>query len=98
VIFPDSLRPFTALFKQAHASSIGLHVTQGVLEEIERHLNLCVTYTRESVWKGRVPYVFARYIFAGKQQNSFLSWIEQFRGDHQPLQDIAEYLSDEFGI
>lgn len=96
--FPESLRPFTALFKQANASSIRLRVTPGILEEIERHLNLCVIYTRESTWKGRVPYVFSRYVFAGKPVNSFLSWVEQFRGNHQPVQDIADYLNDEFGI
>ncbi|KJC55481.1 hypothetical protein UB31_00430 [Bradyrhizobium sp. LTSP849] len=95
---PESLRPFTALFKQAHASAITLRVTPGILEEIERHLNLCVTYTRESVWKGRVPYVVARYLFAGKPLNGFVSWVEQFRGNHQPIQDIADYLGDEFGV
>jgi hypothetical protein len=45
-----------------------------------------------------VPYVVARYVFAGKPVNSFLSWVEQFRGDHQPIQDIADYLGEGFGI
>ena len=72
--------------------------TPGILEEFERHLNSCVTFTRESVWKGRVPYVVRRYVFAGKPVNGFLSWVEQFRGNHQPIQDIADYLGDEFGI
>jgi hypothetical protein len=96
--FPETLRPFTSLFKQAHASSVEMRVTPGILEEIERHLNLCVTFTREAVWKGRVPYVVSRFILAGRQLSTFLSWVEQFRGDHQPIQDIADYLLDEFGI
>lgn len=97
--FPETMRPFTALFKQAKAAGIKLFVTSGIIEEIERHFNLCVTYTRTTGrWEGRVPYVFARYSLGGRPIDGFSSWVEQFRGAHQPIQDIADYLLDFFAI
>jgi hypothetical protein len=49
-------------------------------------------------WTGRVPYVFARYTLAGLPASAFGSWAEQFRGTHQPVQDIADYFRDSYGI
>lgn len=58
---PETMRPFTSLFTQAKAGKVRFRVTDGILEEIERHINLCVTYTRDSAWNGRLPYVVGRY-------------------------------------
>jgi hypothetical protein len=97
--FPETMRPFSDLFAQAKAAKVKLFATPGILEEIERHLNLCLTYTRTAgAWEGRVPYVMLRYSLAGRSQGAFSSWLEQFRGEHQPVQDIADYLFDLFGI
>jgi len=96
--FPETLRPFTAMFVQAKAARSRLLVTPGIVEEIERHLNLCVKYTRVDRWDGRVPYVYSQYSLAGRARSGFPSWVERFRGESQPLQDIAEYLSESFGI
>jgi hypothetical protein len=96
--FPEAFRPFTSMFKQTRAVNTRLYVTYGIIEEIERHLNLCETYVRSSDWKGRIPYVFAGYTIAGKSANAFASWVEQFRGKERPLDDIAEFLLDEFKI
>jgi hypothetical protein len=95
---PQSLRPFTVLFEQAKAATIRLFVTSGILEEIERHLNRCVAYTRVAAWEGRVPYVYARYALAGGTASAFGSWLEQFCGTHHPEEDIADYLTQRFGI
>lgn len=96
--FPRDMRPFTNLFEQAKAAKLKLYVTSGILEEIERHLNLCEVFNRTDNWEGRVPYVFSRYVVSGKSTDGFAGWCEQFRGKYQPVQDIAEYLSETFAI
>ena len=63
-------------------------------EEVERHLNLCNHYRRTPNWVGRIPYVFARFVLAGKQPSSFQGWIDQFMGGHRPVDDLADYFRD----
>ncbi len=96
--FPETLRPFTAMLNQATKSGLKLFVTPGIIEEIERHLNRCVAYDRSENWEGRAPYVYMKYAFAGKLKGGFRDWVEQFVGTANPEQDIADYLSDEYGI
>jgi hypothetical protein len=97
--YPDKMRPFSAMFEQARAVGAKLIVSPGFIQEIERHLNLCLTYARTTVpWRGRVPFVYSRYALAGRAASGFAGWLEQFRGDSRPEQDLAEYVYDEFGI
>jgi hypothetical protein len=96
--YPREMRPFTTLFEQARTARLNLSVTSGIIEEIERHFNICEVFNRATNWDGRVPYVFARYAMSGKSTDAFASWCEQFRGYHQPIQDIADYLSERFSI
>ncbi len=96
--FPESLRPFTAMFEQAKRAGMKLVLTSGIVEEIERHLNRSFAYTQAARWEGRVPYVYAQYALAGRAPSAFASWLEQFRGQNQPLQDIADYLLDLFEL
>lgn len=99
VALPETMRPFTAAFKQARKASISVYVTQGIVEEIERHLNVCIAFARSTTpWKGRVPYVIAQYLLAGGKVSSFSSWVEQFVGQLNPEQDIADYLREEFAV
>ncbi len=69
---PETMRPFTAAFKQARKASIDMYVTQGVVEEIERHLNLCIAYSRAPKWDGRVPYVIGYP--AVESERSIVGW------------------------
>lgn len=96
--FPQGMRPFTTIFKQARRASIEMFVTQGVIEEVERHFNLCMAYAAPGRWHGRVPYVIQQYLISGKKVSGFAHWLEQFCGKKNPEQDIADYLADEFGI
>jgi len=96
--FPDDMRPFTDLMQQLRRTGQKLWVTKGVVEEIERHLNLCKTYLRVVNWKGRVPYVYQRYALSGGSPSQFGGWLEQFLGDHRPLDDLADFLSEIAGI
>jgi hypothetical protein len=95
---PEGLRPFTALLLQARAAGLKLLVSPGVIEEIERHFNRCMTYLRSTNWNGDVPYVYSRYLLAGGARDSFGSWLEQFQGTSRPEEDIALYLAEEFGV
>jgi len=96
--FPDDMRPFTDLMRQLRRAGLKLFVTSGVIEEIERHLNLCKHYLRVQNWIGRVPYVYQRYALAGGVPSRFNGWLEQFLGDHRPLDDLADFLSELAGI
>lgn len=79
-------------------SKTRLVVTEGCVEEVEGHLNLCKTYTRTSSWKGRVPYLVSQYITAGKPLSSFSPWLENFVGPNRPLDDIADFFFEIAGI
>jgi hypothetical protein len=64
-----------------------------VLEEVERHINRSRAYSRSSSWVGDVPYLYSAFAIAGGAPAGFASWLENFVGEHDPVQDIAEYLS-----
>lgn len=96
--FPDDMRPFTDLMVQLKRTGLKLRATPGVIEEIERHLNLCKHYLRVENWIGRVPYVYQRFALAGGTTSEFNSWLEQFHGDFRPLDDLAQWLGDVAGV
>jgi hypothetical protein len=97
---PDraAMRPFSDLMSQLRRTGLKLWVTRGVIEEIERHLNLCKAYLRTDNWVGRIPYVYQRYALAGGTTSRFGGWLEQFVGNHRPLDDLADFLSEIAGI
>lgn len=95
---PEDMRPFTSLMTNLVRAGTKLNVTEGVLEEVERHINLCRTYVRSHDWRGRVPYVFSRYVETGRPLNGFPTWLETIVGDHRPIDDIADFFSDVAGI
>lgn len=45
-----------------------------------------------------LPYLYQRYVIAGKPLGGFRHWSEKFMGSMRPEADIAEFLHDEFGI
>ncbi|NTG65158.1 hypothetical protein G6L45_33445 [Agrobacterium rhizogenes] len=96
--FPDDMRPFTDLVSQLRKTGLKLWVTRGVIEEIERHLNLCKAYLRIERWVGRVPYVYQRYALSGGHASRFEGWLERFVGNHRPLDDLADFLADTAAI
>lgn len=92
------MRPFTDLVIQLKRTGLKLRATPGVIEEIERHLNLCRHYLRVDNWLGRVPYVYQRYALAGGKALYFNGWLEQFHGEFRPLDDLALWLAEVAGI
>jgi len=95
---PESARPFTEMFRQARNAGLELYVTQGVAEEIERHINRSLAYARAPVWNGDVPFLFSAYAIAGGAKSGFPHWIENFIGEHDPVQDVADYLRTTHGV
>ena len=91
---------FSRMIEAARDAGLKLYVTPGVIEEVERHMNrslVCVRMTFGQ-WEGSVPYLLERYIAYGRSTASFPNWLENFRGESRPLQDIAEYLHEQFGV
>jgi hypothetical protein len=91
---------FSRMIEAARDSGLKLFVTPGVIEEIERHMNRSLTCARMTfgVWEGSIPYLLERYIASGRSAASFVNWLENFRGEARPLDDLAEYLEDQFEI
>lgn len=91
--------PMHDLIRACQLSDIKLLVTTGVVEEVNSHLNGCVSAARSGTSNSyRLPFLLTEYILNGNPRNSFVRWQENFRGTASPLLDIEEYLWDEFGI
>ncbi len=92
-------KKFIVLVRAATEAGLKLHITPGILQEIERHFNICLTYSRmKTGWIGRIPFLYAVYMLGGRRLSGFSSWVENFRGDHRPEDDIANHLKDIFQI
>lgn len=91
---------FTRMIAAATGAGLRLYVTDGVIEEVERHMNRCLTCSRmpNRDWNGSIPYLLERYIFSGRSLHSFSNWLENFRGPSRPMDDIFDYLLQEFSI
>lgn len=91
---------FTRMVRAAGEAGLELFVTAGVLEEVERHMNRALACVRipAGQWRGRMPYLLDQFLSSGRTRGGFAQWLENFRGDAQPEQDIADYLFEEFGI
>ncbi|HFP9415820.1 TPA: hypothetical protein ACHOY2_003555 [Klebsiella variicola subsp. variicola] len=91
---------FTRMIAAATGAGLRLYVTDGVIEEVERHMNRCLTCSRmpSRAWNGSIPYLLERYIFSGRSVGSFATWLENFRGPSRPMDDIFDYLLQEFNI
>ena len=100
VLIPDEQQRFTRMLKIASSSGMGLRITPGVIEEVERHINRCLAYASmpHSQWSGGIPFLADAYMRSGREPGSFVSWKEQFSGTERPEDDIAEYLEEFFNI
>ncbi|MGB6028830.1 MAG: hypothetical protein WBG22_03655 [Rhodanobacter sp.] len=99
-VMGGSDRAFQKLIASARTANLALKVTPGVVEEIERHMNrarLCAD-TAPSAWHGSVPYLLSVFVSRGYDPKLFGQWIDRFRGDSRPTDDIADYVREHFGI
>ncbi|WP_159977759.1 MULTISPECIES: hypothetical protein [unclassified Novosphingobium] len=95
---PPSQTSFTQIYRQCISAGLKLLVTAGVLEELERHINKCLTFIRSDSWNGPVPYLLASYLRFGGKEGHFAAWVETFVGKNDPVQDIADYLRADHSI
>ena len=91
---------FTRMIEAAREAGLQLFITPGTVEEIERHMNRALTCVRvdHQQWFGGVPYMLERFVASGRSSATLASWLENFRGDARPEQDISDYLEEQFGI
>ncbi len=95
---PDQ-RLQTTLLDAATASGVRLHVTDGVIEELLSHMELCLAYlNRNEQWEGGPPYLYSAYVLSGRDERLLPDWLANVRGDMNPEQDIEEYLSHHYTI
>ncbi|MDD9210038.1 hypothetical protein [Aeromonas dhakensis] len=101
-LFTDDINKgrFSRMIDAARDAGLKLHVTNGILEEVERHMNRALTCSRmnSSSWQGNIPYLLEQYLSSGRGREGFDSWLKNFRGDSRPLDDLAEYVLETFGV
>ncbi|RUL94696.1 hypothetical protein [Verrucosispora sp. FIM060022] len=93
-------RHYTALIRAAKDAGLRLFVTDGVVEEVERHINRCVAFTRTGTreWRRNVPFLATAYTLSGRARSGFTNWAERFRGAVSPEEDIRQYLYETYGV
>lgn len=95
-------RSFTRMLQAARSCGISLRVTRGIVEEVSSHMGRSLAYGRVvgqgKAWDGDVPFLAAAHAAGGRETASLAGWLETFRGDSQPVEDVAEYLADVHGI
>lgn len=95
----DDGRRFTSIVKAANEAELSLRVTEGVIEEVERHINKSLAYAQRSGrWEGNVPFLYSAFVLSGRSPNTFTGWLELFRGQQTPRDDVKAYLKEEFHI
>jgi len=99
-VLPPNRQIVSRLLRAAREAGISLKVTNGIVEEVERHINRCLAFTEVPAgqWVGGVPFLYALYSLQAKPREGFRKWTENIRGNHRPLDDVADYLADEWGI
>lgn len=97
-LLEEESRQYTALISAARDAGLQLFITEGVLEELERQMNRALAFTHTESWEGTVPFLYLVYVSVGRTRETFGAWVEDFMGRERPEDDLAEFLSDEFGI
>ncbi len=102
LILIERQRSFSQMLKVASQAGLKLRITPGVIEEVERHINMCRAYLHmhhsHSQWTGNVPFLADAYLRSGRSRSDFGSWSENFVGPERPEDDIADFLKDVFEI
>lgn len=98
-VLPREQRRYTNLLSVAREAGMTLEVTDGVLNEIERHLSgsLMCSRTPRGQWRSRVPLVLRMWREFKGSGAGLPDFIETVVGD-RPLDDIAGFLESEVGV
>ncbi len=93
-------RPQTTLLNAAWSSGVKLFVTNGVINEIVSHMNrsLACSHTPSATWEGNIPYLYSAHALTGRGDGAFAEWVDGFKGDVFPEQDVQDYLEEHHHI
>jgi hypothetical protein len=96
---PPSERRFTSLLNAARECGMSLLVTDGVINEIAAHFNVCMhCLTMESGrWVGDDPFVLRHWRLVTDGGN-FRDFVAQFRDDREDVTGFEQFLTDGLGI
>ncbi|WP_270889697.1 hypothetical protein [Pedococcus sp. 5OH_020] len=100
-LLDESHRAHSAMLMAAREAGLNLFVTDGVLEELASHVHRSRGYFHSQEHGspyGRTPFLLACFRLSGRPGADFEAWLETFCGKSRPEDDIADYLSDCFGI
>ena len=95
MLLDEEERSYTRTLRTAREAGMVLYVTPGVIEELYhhiRHARLCQQLGPE--WRNRTPFLFAAYLWSGRPAAEFKGWTIEFIGDHQPRDDISDFLAE----
>jgi hypothetical protein len=90
---------FQQMCRVARQAGIEFFVTNGVAEELDRHIDRAVVCSKKgNSWQGAYPFLFEAFLQAGRSHVEFQSWVDVFWGPKRPLDDLLEFLEERFGI
>ena len=92
-------KKFSLIMKELIACKVDVFIGTGVVNEVLNHIRISLQCSQMgSEWKGRVPYLYGKYIESGRDRSQYRNWLTQFRGDERPEQDILDFLKSEHKI
>jgi hypothetical protein len=98
-LLDEAERQHTSMIQATRECGLGLHVTAGVIEEIDSHMTRTLSWYRNIDHnRGEPPFLFSAYKTAGRPLDELPNWLQTFRGDRRPEDDIADYLDAAHGI
>ena len=91
---------FTQAFAACTKGGVEWRVTSGVVQEINAHMNNALSCSQYQAgnWRGRVPYLYHKFMRTGRGPSEFRRWIALFRGSERQEDDIAQFLHGVLGI
>jgi len=98
-LLPPGQRIFTTTLRAAREAGLDVHITRGVLEEVDIHLNNSLNCYRmpPGQWTGQAPFVLRHWQQHAKGGSDFATFVRQFRGPNNPADDIADFLASVSG-
>jgi hypothetical protein len=98
-LLEEGKRRFQQMTRIASDAGIEFFITAGVVEEVDRHIDLSILCSRQlATWNGPLPFLLEAFLQTGRDLNEFENWTEAFKGRNRPLDDIFELLQDRFAI
>jgi len=91
---------FTEALTACAGAGVEWRVTPGVIQEVNAHMNnasSCSHY-QPGNWRGRVPYLYHKFLRTGRSSSDFRKWLSLFRGPGRPEDDLTQFLGDELGV